>query len=516
MLPGKSFKPEDILEILRRRYWLVLVPFAVCAAGTSVYTRMLPDLYQSIALISVVPPKVPLGMVPAASSTAGTLEQRIPQIKNEILSRTRLERIVQDLDLYPDERRVGIMEDIVERMRDDVIVESMAGSAINVGFIARDGKTAFRVADRLSGLFIDESTKDRKLMLEGTDQFLDMSLKEAEEKLLEKEKAMNEYRQQHNGELPENLQANLSAAQTTMQQITTLGQSLDRQGEQKLLLDKSIAELEAQADSLAYDPSVGPVTETSKQLAAARAQLQKQRETLTDAHPAVKSTLAQIAVLQKKLEDETANAPVSAGGQPVSAAERTRLATLRDRRETLERLKTQITRDEGTLGELRKKLAQYQQRAESASTHQTAMTGINRDYGILNKSYQDLRSQKEQTGLATNLERREIGEQFKLIDKAREPGAPFAPKRERTNLLGMAAGLLLGLAVIGLLEYRDSTFKTDEDLSRVLGMPVLAVVPLMQSDVERRRAWRRRLATSAVLGSVVVGCLAVTAYAFLR
>jgi hypothetical protein len=175
-----------------------------------------------------------------------------------------------------------------------------------------------------------------------------------------------------------------------------------------------------------------------------------------------------------------------------------------------------MSRDEAALGELRKKVVQYQQRAEAASTHQTAMTGITRDYGILGKVYTDLRSQKEQTALATNLERREIGEQFKLIDKAREPSGPFAPKRERTNLLGMAAGLLLGLAAIGLLEYRDQTFKTDEELSRVLGMPVLAVVPLMQSDVERRRAWRRRLATSAVLGSVVIGCLAVTAYAFIR
>ena len=118
MLPGKTFLPEDILEILKRRYWFILVPLALVSAGTAVYTETLPDMYRSTALISVVPPKLPASVIPAASVNNMKLEDRIPQIRIEILSRTRLERIIQDLDLYAVERRTGIMQDIVERQPD--------------------------------------------------------------------------------------------------------------------------------------------------------------------------------------------------------------------------------------------------------------------------------------------------------------------------------------------------------------------------------------------------------------
>jgi hypothetical protein len=80
----------------------------------------------------------------------------------------------------------------------------------------------------------------------------------------------------------------------------------------------------------------------------------------------------------------------------------------------------------------------------------------------------------------------------------------------------MLAGLVLGLGWVALLEYRDSTLRTDDEVMRVLAVPVLAVVPLMQSDAERRRVFRRRLMVGVGLGSTVTACLAVLAYTFVR
>jgi hypothetical protein len=82
--------------------------------------------------------------------------------------------------------------------------------------------------------------------------------------------------------------------------------------------------------------------------------------------------------------------------------------------------------------------------------------------------------------------------------------------------MGLVGGLLLGAALVGLLEYRDKSFKTDEDLAALLDLPVLAVVPVMKSDADVRQALWRRIFMSTALGSVVTACLAFVAYVFVR
>jgi capsular polysaccharide biosynthesis protein len=130
--------------------------------------------------------------------------------------------------------------------------------------------------------------------------------------------------------------------------------------------------------------------------------------------------------------------------------------------------------------------------------------------------YLNLLSKKEESKMAANLEARQIGEQFKILDPARMPERPFSPDRRRLNLLGIAAGLAIGLGLIALLEYRDATLKTDDEVVSVLALPVLAVVPWMQSDEERRKRARKNLIVSLGLGSTVTACLAVLIYTFVR
>ena len=161
-------------------------------------------------------------------------------------------------------------------------------------------------------------------------------------------------------------------------------------------------------------------------------------------------------------------------------------------------------------------MANLQARIDAAPTRESEMTDISRDYAQLNAQYLDMLAKRENSKLAANLERRQIGEQFKLLDAARIPERPFKPDRRQINLMGMAVGLGLGLALVGLLEYRDSSFKTDDEIIRVLSLPVLAVVPLMLSDAERRRNFRWKLLLNTGFGSVVAVCLAVLVYTFVR
>ncbi len=140
---------------------------------------------------------------------------------------------------------------------------------------------------------------------------------------------------------------------------------------------------------------------------------------------------------------------------------------------------------------------------------ETELADLMRDYGTLQEIYADLQKKNEESKVAANLERRQIGEQFKLLDPARMPEKPFSPNRPLINLLGAAAGLVIGLGLVAFLEYRDTSFRTEEDVTRLLGMPVLARIPLMITELDQRRMQRQRMvrSTAMVASAFVIGVI---------
>src|SRR5262245_25680234 len=160
MIPGKKYTPEDIVEIGWRRKWLIAAPLVLAALVALVVVRYLPNQYRSETLILVVPQRVPESYVRSTVTTR--IEDRLQSISQQILSRTRLERIIQDFNLYARERRAGIMEDIVEQMRTrDINIQIIKGDAFRVSYISDDARQAMQVTERLASLFIDENLKDR-------------------------------------------------------------------------------------------------------------------------------------------------------------------------------------------------------------------------------------------------------------------------------------------------------------------------------------------------------------------
>jgi len=177
VLPGKVYTPEEYVKIAWRYRWLIIIPFFLAAIGTYAVARVLPDRYRSETLILVVPQRVPQEYV--KSTVTARIEDRLQSISQQILSRTRLERVIQDFNLYEKERKTGIMEDLVERMRRDIEVQIVKGDAFRVAFTGQDPRTVMRVTERLASLFIDESLRDREVLAEGTNQFLEAQLEDA-------------------------------------------------------------------------------------------------------------------------------------------------------------------------------------------------------------------------------------------------------------------------------------------------------------------------------------------------
>jgi polysaccharide chain length determinant protein (PEP-CTERM system associated) len=526
MLPGKKYRPEDFLHILRRRIWVLLVPFAVVSAGTAAVVRKLPDTYRSVALLLVVPQRVPESFVKSTVTTR--IEDRLPALAQQILSRTRLEQIIQEFDLYPKERKTGIMEDVVEQMRRDVGFDPKKGDSFSVSYVGPDARTVMKVTERIASTFIDESMKDRANLAEGTDEFLGTTLDDARRRLVEQEKKLEAYRTKFSGQLPSQVDANLQAVQNTMSSIRSTDEALSADRARRLLVEKSLKDLESEApspDSAAPatsaatgssdSPSVGSTAQT---LEAAKKVLAALRQRYTNDWPDVRRQQKYVDDLQKKADAEALERPVSvddptAGLPPAERARQKRMKVLQD---DLNGLDQQSAAREAEEKRLRGVAAGYQARVESSPARESDLVELTRDYGQLSASYNSLLAKKEESKISANLEQRAIGEQFRILDPAQMAEKPFSPNRPQLNLYGIAAGLAIGVGLIVLLEYRDTSFKTDAEVTDLLALPVLAVVPIMQSDDDRRRATKRKVLVGIGLGSTVVGCLAVLVYTFVR
>lgn len=521
MLPGKTYKPEDVLHILRRRIWLLLVPFAVVAALTAVVARKLPDRYRSEALILVVPQRIPESYV--KSTVTARIDDRLQSMMQQILSRTRLEQIIQEFNLYAEERKDGaIMEDVVARMRlKDIKAEPIQGDAFRVSYTGQNPRTVMKVTDRMASLFIEESLRDRELLAEGTNQFLESQLEDARRRLMAHEKKLETYRKQFAGQLPSQLDSNLQAIQNTQMQIQSTVESMNRDREKRLVIERQLGEASIPLPVSTALPTTaeGAAAGTAaQQLAIANAGLTAMQRRLKPDHPDIQAAKRTIRDLEKKAETEALEAPLSSDGpaRVVSPAEAFRQRRVTDLKAELAQLDRQIASQQREEARLRGLAGSYQQRIEVAPTRESEMTELMRDYTTLQTSYTNLLGKKEESQISANLERRQSGEQFKLVDPARLPEKPISPNRPLINLFGIVCGLGLGVALIALLEYRDASFKTDDEVTSVLSLPVLAVVPLMRSDVERRKVSRRNIVVGIGLGSTVTACLAVLVYTFIR
>ena len=514
MIPGKQYTPEDIARIAWRRKWWALLPTIVIGVTVYGWTRTLPNLYHSETLILVVPQRVPESYVRSTVTTR--IEDRLQSITQQILSRTRLERVIQDFNLYADERRTAIMEDIVERMRKtNIEIQVVKGDAFKVGFISDDARTAMRVTERLASLFIEENLRDREVLAEGTNQFLEAQLEDARRRLIDNEKRLEEYRRQHSGELPTQLDANMQGQHNIEMQLQALTESLNRDRDRRLVVERLVADL-GTAETVLLPQPQRPVTNAdgiptggsaADQLVAAQEMLRGMQTRLTAEHPDIVRMTRVVAELQKKADAEALARPVSAVPtlSPAEMIKRNRMGEMKSEVEKLDRQIAQKQEDEKRL---RGMLGEYQKRIEAAPARQSELTELTRDYETFQKSYQSLLAKKEDSNISANLERRQIGEQFKILDPARMPERPSSPNRPRLNAIGIAGGAAVGLALAALIEYLDKRLKSEADVKAALNLMVLATVPVLE-DPNKPRRWRAAVVSVTVLLVTTLGAAVV-------
>jgi len=518
VLPGKQLKPEDLLLAVWRRKWFAVVPFVLITAGTAIVAAMLPDRYRSETVMLVEPQRVPESYVRATVTTR--LEDRLRSIQAQILSRTKLEQIINDAGLYPEMRKRLPMEDVVENMRkNDVRVELVRGDAFRVSYTSENPKKAMEVAEKLAAAFVNENLQDRETLANATTHFLDSQLSDARRRLIEAEGKVAEFQRRHAGALPSERDSNLTILHNLELQVQALLDSMNRERDRLTYLERALADLESEALALrsapasatAALPGAAAGATAAEQLEAARNALKALEVRAKPEHPDVQYLKRVISGLEAKVATEAGTAPVQPGaaaGDTIARARTPEEANLQRRiletRQEIARVRVQVDTKAADEKRLRGRIAEFQGRVAATPALTAEFTSLTRDYDTIRQSYISLLAKYEDAKAAAALEQQQIGERFRTLDPARLPESPVSPKRPLINLLGALAGLGVGLGLVAFLEYRDHALRTEDEVWSVLKLPVLAAVPVILTRADRARQRRRRLYSIAGAAAAVV------------
>jgi polysaccharide chain length determinant protein (PEP-CTERM system associated) len=455
---------QRLTEAPLRRPWLVVVPLVLVLLGVVGASFLMAPRYRSSTLILVAPDQMPANFMPQISTERVT--RRLQTLRQEIQSRTRLETVARDLDPYGTLGKEPLISTI-ERMRGAVTVSVKGNDAFSIEFEHRDPRMAMLVADRLTTLFMEEVAGGRERQVSEAYQFIESQMQSAREQLEQKEAALREFKEQHMGQLPEQVQANLATLQRLQLEQQTIVDSLRKATDAQLLLESG--------GPAAATAAAGGSPPTDS-LAVLRAQLAQLRSRYTDQHPDVKALLSRIVALEAAsyAGAEADQLPVD----PVAAAAHQRLQQARQ----------EVTVLRERLADVDRRIGAFQARVEAAPRREQEIVSLTRDYQKLSENYTQLLAKKLDAEMAARLEQRSKGQQFRMIDPAYLPVHPSFPNRGLFALAGALAGLLLGIGLAVLADYLDPTLKEADEAATALRLPVLAVVPYIRPREQERLA----------------------------
>jgi uncharacterized protein involved in exopolysaccharide biosynthesis len=261
----------------------------------------------------------------------------------------------------------------------------------------------------------------------------------------------------------------------------------------------------ASTSATAADPTALATMPPKQRLELAKSTLHRLEGRLTENHPDLRRAQEQVAELEKQVATEVASgAPTAAAAAatPEELHRRDRISAMRAEIESLDR---QIAHKEAEERRQSGVIESYQQKINAVPGVESEWLALSRDYNTLSEAFNDLLRKSESANAAVELERRQVGEQFEVLDAPRASGRPVSPDRLFITLVGFGSGAGLSLLLIAFLEIRDGSLKTESEVQQVLALPVLAVVPHLVTSAERRqKARRQKLLSSATVMSVVV------------
>jgi polysaccharide chain length determinant protein (PEP-CTERM system associated) len=515
---------EKYLGVLRRRHIQLLLPLFFGWLLVWGASWLLPAKYKSSTLILVEEPTMPEKYV--ASNVNDNLQDRLQSITQQILSRTRLLMIIDKLHLYSEDHLRVTPDDQVEKMRKDISIDLVRDSrnneisAFRVNFSAHDPKVAQQVTKELTALFISENLQVRQKESQGTTAFIQKQLEDAQIALAAQEEKVRQFEGAHQGSLPNQQASNLQILGGLQGQLQSEQDSLNTAKQQRVYYQSLIEQYKNLHPAVKTSEGGVPLDLTSidQELSKMRAQLTDLSSRYTDKYPDVQKLKIQIAKTQR-LREEILNASKS----DAKHSDSTGTSDLESQNTPLLQLKSQlqandleISTREKSIAALQGRIAEYQSRLNAEPVTEQLLAELTRGYEQSKANYDDLLKKKNQSEMATDMERMQQGERFTMLDPPSLPTKPDYPNRMKFCGMGIATGLGLGLLVVSLFEFFDDRMHGEKEIKDLLATRILAEIPEIQSPSDEKTQKRRILLGWALAGIVGVVIAAGSAVSFLR
>ncbi|PYU29761.1 MAG: lipopolysaccharide biosynthesis protein [Acidobacteria bacterium] len=519
MVVQRELSVEDWLAILRRRFWWLLIPAILCAVAGFLLSLVLPKRYTSHTRVLVEAPIVPDSYVKPVVSD--DLNRRLASMQGEILSRTRLQHLVEQFGLYKDVNRAPMevlvdrllsrtrlqhpvaqsglytkdvnqapMEVLVDRLQKSIEVTPLAPTpgtlspallGFNIDVTLGQAKLSQQVCTEITSLFMEQNLHLREQQAEDTTQFLAKQLDDAKAKLDEQDTKLAAFQSHYVGAQPGDEQTNLTLLAGLTPQLEAVTQGLNQAQQTKAFAESMLTQQLAAWKSSADGRS--PQT-LQQQLSDLENQLPSLQARYTDKHPAVLKLKEEIAQLQKEVQD----VPSQDQGQSVKQEVKAPLVEplqIQQLRAQLHQADLTVSQKKEEQKQLQQQIKTLQARIQLSPMVQQEFKALTRDYQTALNFYNELLKKRDEAQMATELERRQQGENFRMLDPPSFPEQPSFPNRGPFALGGLAVGLGLGAGLAYLVESRDKSLRKLRDVEVYLGVPTLAVIPSMESGGQR-------------------------------
>jgi len=516
-----EFSIRDYVEIgLRRKWWIILSTLAFFVA-TVVFAHRLTDVYRAETVILVDSQEVPDKYVPVI--VTADIAGRLSTLQQEVLSPTRLKKLVESEGLFPDPAGKLTEADVIRAVQKSIAVEVVnpgAGkmAAFRIAYSSRKRLDVARIANELAQMFIEENLKRRAAQTEGTAEFLEGQLQDTKRKLDEQDAQLQAVKAHNIEDLPESKAYHLEALATLRGRAQAIQDKIDRDQRDKSMLQSMLVNgSEVPARTVDVDgggarDAVGPEAPAETPVQKLEQKLAQLRTRYGPAHPDVRAAQAELDRLNRSVAEQK-SAVESRGANPAEAAQ-IQPAQNGHRNPVLEaeieKLDEDIKQQSADLLPIQAQMDGHTSKLAAEPVFEQQIARLQQDYEILRTEYTQLLEKKAAAEMSHALEVQQQGERFIVLDAAGVPDHPAAPNRRMIDLAGLILGLLLGTALAALAETNDKSVRTESEAVRILGKPVLSRIPRIVGKAERTRQRLRMLVltlgttvTSAAFGFLV-------------
>lgn len=471
-----------------RARWYVLALTITGALAGAAYGHFRPKTYTASALVLVVPQKVPERYVNSAVST--DLQDRLASISQQILSNTRLQKIIDDFQLYRREAASLYPEELLALMRKRIQIKLEKGwshdrpGAFHVEFEGADPGIVAEVANRIVSLFLEENLRERELSAEGTSDFLEAQVQEARRRLEDLESKVTAYKLRHVGALPGQESYLMNAISRLQQELQFNDEAVARDNLTKTSIEsamqsaKSSAAITAQLAAKAQHAQ--STEEKSLRLSdKIAAELQRARLRFTPKHPTIIELELELANAKA---NEKADSPTRKPAPPSDSPQYVQWQL--QNREREDNFKTQLTLIDQDLAtrarrraEIIEKASKLEQQLAQLPVSELEMGALTRDFELSLSNYKSLLEKRQNAQMAAEMEHRQKGESFKVIDPARVPQKALGFPLEAAAAAGAALGLALALLFCTLRLFHQNKLLGEWDIPE--GVQLLGHIPAL-------------------------------------